>query len=265
MSLVLSKPQAPALAAALASAPSALASRPAPSTSAKYTFIDTREVVARLADEGYVVSSARQASPRKRDPLFTRHMLEFRRPEDQELHQRANLGTVPRILFTNSHDGSSAATVRAGLYRFVCSNGLVVGRDVAMFTARHAADAAADVIQRVRELARQTDRTYQSIERWQAVDLSAAQREEFARMAATLRWGHPDLFEAEQLLRPRRAEDDAGDLWSVFNRVQENAMRGGMVGLTQSGRRNTARPLADIGRELTFNGELWELAEEFAG
>lgn len=243
--------------------PAALAERPAPTTGKHYSFIDTRSVVQLMESEGYRVTSAKQASPRKRDPLFTRHVVEFRRPVDEEAAKQV-LGAVPRLIFTNSHDGSGSARVLAGMFKFVCSNGLVVGTTTGNFRVRHAADAAADVIMRVRELAKNTDRIYQSIDRWSRVDLSAAQRVEFARMASQLRWGHPDLFEPEQVLRVRRPEDDRGDLWSVFNRVQENAVRGGMVGLTESGRRNTARPLADIARDLQFNGALWELAEEFA-
>lgn len=249
--------------AVLKTAPATLAPSAAPNTSKNYAFIDTRAVVDLMAQEGYRVTSAKQSRPRVRDPLFARHMIEFRRPADEEAARHVG-GAVPRLILTNSHDGSSTATVMAGMYRFVCSNGLVIGTDTGAFRARHSADAAADVIHRVRELAKQTDQVYRSIDRWSRVDLTRPQREEFAKMAAVLRWGNSELFEPEQLLQPRRGEDDAGNLWSVFNRVQENTVRGGMKGLALSGRRMVARPIADIQRDISYNAELWALAEEFA-
>jgi len=62
----------------------------------------------------------------------------------------------------------------------------------------------------------------------------------------------------------RREEDDRGDLWTTFNRLQENTVRGGLVGLSRSGRQATSRPLTDIQRDLAYNAQLWQLADELA-
>jgi hypothetical protein len=173
-------------------------------------------------------------------------------------------GATPRLIFTNSHDGSSSAKLLAGVFRFVCSNGLVVGNTVGSEVVRHSGDAAADLIHRVQQLAKNTSKLYESIDAWSNKQLTKAQRHEFARFAAQLRWGDAQRFAPEDLLMVRRAEDDHGDLWSTFNRVQENTIRGGVEGLSRSGRSATSRPLSDITRSVDYNQQLWSLADEVA-
>lgn len=232
---------------------------PAPSLSSRYEFIDTRAIIDRIAQEGWTVASATVAAPRKRDPMFAKHMVDFRHPDFAPVN-----GAVPRIILTNSHDGSSSARVLAGVFRFVCSNGLVIGTTTAQETVRHTGDAAADLIHRVQQLARETSKVYSSIDTWSKKQLSKSQRHEFARFAAQLRWGDAQRFAPEDLLMVRRAEDDHGDLWATFNRVQENTVRGGIDGLSRSGRAATSRPLSDITRSVDYNAQLWSLAEEVA-
>ena len=238
----------------------ALAAQPAPTLSHRYQFVDTRAVIEAVAQEGWVVHSARSAAPRSKDPLFAKHELDLRNPEAAPIVG----GHVPRIIFINSHDGSSSARALAGVYRFVCSNGLIVGNTVDRVNIRHSGDAAADLIHRMRSLAANTQSLYEKIERWSKKDLTRAQRQEFARFASILRWGDPHRFDVEDLLQVRRAGDDRGDLWTTFNRVQENTVLGGIAGVSRSGRAATSRPLTDIDRGADYNAQLWNLAEEVA-
>ncbi len=238
---------------------SALATTAAPTVSERYQFISSNEIIQRFAQEGWAVDSATVAAPRKRDVLFAKHMIDFRHPDFEPIN-----GAVPRIILVNSHDGSSSAKVLAGVFRFVCSNGLVVGNTVGREVVRHTGDAAADLIHRMRQLAKNTSDLYSKIDRWSNIDLTQAQRHEFARFAAQLRWGDAQRFTPEDLLQVRREGDDRGDLWTTFNRLQENTVRGGIEGLSRSGRAATSRPLSDISRSVDYNAQLWQLAEEVA-
>jgi hypothetical protein len=57
--------------------------------------------------------------------------------------------------------------------------------------------------------------------------------------------------------------DDAGDdLWTVFNRVQENLLGGGLVRRTESGRLSRTRRITSIRQDVRLNSRLWDLAEE---
>lgn len=238
---------------------SALATVAAPTVSERYQFISSAEIIDRFLEEGWRVESATVAAPRKRDPLFAKHMIDFRNPDLEPIH-----GSVPRIILVNSHDGSSSARVLAGVYRYVCANGLIVGTTINKEIVRHTGDAAADLIHRMQQLARNTSKLYSKIDTWSKKDLSKAQRFEMARFAAQLRWGDAQRFSPEDLLQVRRADDDRGDLWTTFNRLQENTVRGGIEGFSRSGRAATSRPLSDISRSVDYNAQLWQLAEEVA-
>lgn len=238
---------------------SVLAAHAAPTMSSRYVHVNSHEVVRLMEAEGFYVAAAKTAAPRARDPMYARHSLEFRHQDAREVN-----GATPRVIFVNSHDGTTAATAMAGMYRFVCSNGLVVGQTMESVKQRHSGDAAYELINRMRSLAKNTEGLFGKIDQWSRKDLSKAQRHEFARYAAQLRWNDSGLFEPEELLRVRREEDDRGDLWTTFNRLQENTVRGGLVGLSRSGRQATSRPLTDIQRDLTYNAQLWQLADELA-
>jgi hypothetical protein len=235
------------------------ADHPAPHLSARYQFINTGDIIQRFAEEGWAVNNASVSAPTKRDAAYAKHMIDFRHPDLKPIH-----GSVPRIILTNSHDGSSAAKVLAGVFRFVCSNGLVVGTTTASVAVRHSGDAAADLIHRMQQLAKNTSQLYASIDKWSNKELTRSQRREFARFASHLRWGDAQRFEAEDLLQVRRPEDDRGDLWTTFNCVQENTVRGGINGLSRTGRAATSRPLSDIARTVEYNEQLWALADEVA-
>lgn len=237
----------------------ALAMDHAPTLSDRYEFISTKTIIDRFAEEGWVPTSARAANPRKTNKAFAKHVIDFRHPDMHPVN-----GAVPRILFVNSHDGSSAAKVLAGVFSFACENGLVVGTTAHREVVRHTGDAAAGLVERLREIARSSGELYSTIERWSKLQLTKTQRRQFALFAAQLRWGNAQMFEPGVLLEAIREEDDRGDLWATFNIVQEHTVRGGVSGISRTGRPTVARPLNDITRSLDYNAQLWQLAEEVA-
>ena len=66
---------------------------------------------------------------------------------------------------------------------------------------------------------------------------------------------------ANQLLSTRRIADRNPDLWSNFNRVQENIIRGGLRGRTANGNRTTTREVKSIDNNVKLNKALWILAD----
>lgn len=241
---------------------------PSPKMSDRYVHIDSSEVIALMAAEGFQVAKIETPVSRRKtqaDPLFIKHQIDFRR-EDWIANPRNDKrgGYVPRVLYTNSHDGTTAASFMMGVYAFVCSNGMVVGSTYASEKVRHAGETAKGLIGRMQKLAGNTAPLFDQIDKWQEKQLTGPQAREFARLASVLRWGDPHRFDAQVLLSARRDEDDAGDLWSVFNRVQENTVRGGLNGLSRSGRAATSRPLSELASTTKYNADLWRLAEDFA-
>lgn len=236
------------------------AAEPAPSLSPRYVHINTQSVVQALAQEGWEVAGVLSQAPRTRDPLYAKHVLDLRHPDLPKLADG-----VPRILVGNSHDGSMRASVMAGIYRFVCSNGMVVGSTYARERVVHAGESAKTLLERVRQMSKGLTPMFQQVEAWQRKDLTASVQLEYARLVATLRWGDPNRFPLEVLLAARRAEDEGSDLWKTFNRVQEATTNLSLGGLSRNGRPTMSRPLTEVTNNIRFNERLWQLTEEFAG
>lgn len=104
--------------------PSAFSSDKHDSRSERYTYIPTINILDRLRDEGFQPYYATQSRTRDQDKRdFTKHMLRLRR------HDQINGKEVPEIILLNSHDGSSSYKMIPGMFRQVCSNGLVAWKD----------------------------------------------------------------------------------------------------------------------------------------
>lgn len=238
---------------------SALAVSAAPTVSAKYAFVNTQDIVARMEKAGFYVAAAGESSPRVRDRNFSKHLIDFRIRNAERFN-----GTEPRVIFINSHDGSTAARVSSGLFRFVCANGLIVGSSIDTTMQRHAGDATAELITRIQQAARRATSMHATIESWSKIECRDKDVELFGRLSTQLRWGNANLYDVDEVVRPRRKEDERNDFWTVFNRVQENTVRGGLSGRAVSGRAAMSRPITAIGRDLDYNAKLWTLGEEFA-
>jgi Domain of unknown function (DUF932) len=128
-------------------APSALATRPYKGMSTKYSHIATLGVIQAMLKAGFQPFSATQSCtrvPGKGD--FTKHMLRFRH---EVVSQSLAVGEViPEVVLINSHDGTSAYKLIAGLYRLVCSNGLMVSDgEIDSISVTHKGDVLKDVIE----------------------------------------------------------------------------------------------------------------------
>jgi hypothetical protein len=238
-------------------APSVFATSAAEDRSARYTYIPTIEVVKGLKNEGFEVFSASQTRVRDANRKdFTKHMLRLRRP-DQVQAQEAN-----EVILLNSHDGTSSYQLLAGCFRFVCCNGLIVGDTAMDFRARHSGNVVDNVIEGVYSVVEGFDRVDASKDTMKSITLSEPQQAAFARAALSLKY-EPEKapIDPMQLLRPRRRDDMHDDLWSTFNRVQENLLRGGLRGRNASGKRATTRAVGGVNENVRLNRALWTLAD----
>jgi hypothetical protein len=150
-------------------------------------------------------------------------------------HRREELGRAVlhdsrlELVLMNSHDGGCAFRIFAGVFRLVCSNGLVVSdASYGAISIRHTRKTVDQVITASQGIAGHSDRIGESIAAFRQRQLSDAERNDFAARALTLRY---DSLEAAPvrpsfLLEAKRREDSGASLWQAFNTVQENMMRG---------------------------------------
>ena len=241
-------------------APSIFAEAPHESRSQRYAYIPTATVLTELRKEGFqpfMVTQTRTRHEDRRD--FTKHMIRLRHASQINARGEAN-----EIILLNSHDGTSSYQMLAGMFRFVCSNGLVCGDTVADVRVPHKGDVAGQVIEGAYQVLHGFDRALESRESMQAITLDEGEAEVFARAALSLKYDDPDKptpITESQILMPRRFDDRRPDLWSVFNRTQENLTKGGLHGRSANGRRQQTRPVQGIDSDVRLNRALWMLAD----
>ncbi|MEN4946488.1 MULTISPECIES: DUF932 domain-containing protein [Gammaproteobacteria] len=241
-------------------APSIFAETPHESRSQRYAYIPTATVLTELRKEGFqpfMVTQTRTRHEDRRD--YTKHMIRLRHASQINARGEAN-----EIILLNSHDGTSSYQMLAGMFRFVCSNGLVCGDTVADVRVPHKGDVAGQVIEGAYQVLHGFDRALESRESMQAITLDEGEAEVFARAALSLKYDDPDKpapITESQILMPRRFDDRRPDLWSVFNRTQENLTKGGLHGRSANGRRQQTRPVQGIDSDIRLNRALWLLAD----
>lgn len=240
-------------------APSIFAERAHDSRSERYAYIPTSEVLRRLQQEGFspfMVCQSRSRDLAKRD--HTKHMVRLRHA-NQISGEEAN-----EIILVNSHDGSSAYQMLAGVYRFVCQNGMVCGTTMSDVRVRHNGKVVDNVIEGAFRVVEDFALVDQQKEAMKGLWLTHPDQVAFAKAARALKYDDPDVpppITEHQLLRIERPEDNAADLWTTMNRVQEHLMRGGLRGRRLDGRRATTRPIGAIDQNVKINRALWILAE----
>jgi hypothetical protein len=240
-------------------APSIFADAPHESRSERYSYIPTATVLTGLRKEGFQPFMVAQTRVRTDDRLeYTKHMIRLR-------HASQISGTeAQEIILLNSHDGTSSYQMLAGMFRFVCCNGLVCGDLVADVRVPHKGDVSGQVIAGAYEVLGGFERVRQSRDAMRAITLDEGEAAVFARSALALKYDTADKpapITESQILMPRRFEDRSTDLWAVFNRAQENLVKGGLIGRSASGRRQHTRPVQGIDSDIRLNRSLWLLAD----
>jgi hypothetical protein len=240
-------------------APSILAQSAHESRSARYSYIPTIDVLDALRKEGFqpfMVCQTRVRNEGMRD--YTKHLLRLRHA-DQINGPEAN-----EVILLNSHNGASSYQMIAGMFRWACQNGIVCGNVLNDIRIPHKGDVIGEVIEGAFRVLKSFDETAQQREGMAATVLDEGEQIVFARAALTLRYDEdkPAPVTERQLLAPRRMEDRAPDLWTTFNRVQENMIRGGLHGRNASGRATTTRAVTGIDQNIRLNRALWVLADE---
>jgi hypothetical protein len=152
-----------------------------------------------------------------------------------------------------------------GIFRVVCTNGLIVSRAAfPTFSVPHRGNIVDDVVAHALGIAERFDVLAAQVERMEQRQLFKDEKLRFAERALALRY--PDPAEAgmpaSQLLQCRRPEDTGDDLYSILNKVQENLVRGGLTRRSAGGRLVRTRRISSIREDVRINSGLWDLAAE---
>lgn len=250
-------------------APSVFAEGPrAATTSERYRFYPTSMVLAGLRDNGFLPVRAEQTRAVEGGRDYARHMIRFRHSDYLQHHELNE--EIPEVVMMNAHDGSSSYQLSAGIYRLVCLNGMVVGEDRFMLRVKHSGreSMVREVIEASFEIIKSFPEVIGTTQEMRGQLVTLDQAKAYARAALTLRWGVNDQgvtvapIEPERLLQRRRDADTIDNVWGTLNVVQENMMRGGLKGRTQTNKPTKTRPINSVVEDMRINKGLWVLARE---
>ena len=228
------------------------------SRSEKYAYLPTITLLENLQREGFepfFACQSRVRDPGKRE--HTKHLLRLRRAGQITGMQ------VPEIILLNSHDGSSSYQMLPGYFRSVCTNSLVCGESFGEIRVPHRGNVVEKVIEGAYKVLGVFDRVEEKRDAMQSLLLPPPAQHALAKAALTYRFGeeHQPVTES-QILSPRRWQDESNDLWTVYQRLQENLIKGGLSGRSAQGKRSRTRAVNGIDGDLKLNRALWVMAEE---
>lgn len=244
-------------------APTLFTQQPHAEVSQKYHFIPTIDIVNEIRSHNWYPTAVQEASvmDTSKDG-FQRHMVRFRHFDDLLTPQENAI----EILLFNSHDRSSSFSVSAGIYRFVCANGLVLADSVfESYRIKHLGDQESDVQGAVERIIEVKPMLESKINDFGSIQLSTPEKLSFAKLATDVRFEKHLEVDPHALLVPHRVEDEQDDLYTVLNVIQENLLRGNITGVNKNtGRRFTSKAIKSIAKDVEINKSLWSMAERIA-
>ena len=232
-----------------------------PTLSDKYRLAKTSDIVKRIEGLGFTMEKFMAMKVRKKERQgYQKHRAVFTSPL-----LKATSDGVPQLLLTNSHDGTSSVILQLGFFRFICSNGLVVGNNIIEpIRVRHSGnDFDERLIVAINHIVAQAHKLTESIDKMKATILSPSEIIAFQREALQKRLSDAKI---ESFTMPiHREQDKSADLFTVMNVIQENLIRGGArVLVEQDGKRKdkAVRRVNSMVTQTEINTMLWELASQ---
>ncbi len=234
-------------------------------TSEKYSHIPTYQVIEDMKVLGWEVVDVKEVKARK-NVGYQKHLVVFRN-NDIVIDGKDGDTVFPQILLTNSSDGKNAFTFRAGLFRLVCENGLVIStQDFANIKIRHYGYKFEELKATITNIVEKLPLTVASMNKFKQIELAEEQIVELAKQALTIRFGETEMnritVDYNEFIKPTRKEDEGTDLWSVFNNIQEKVMDGDF-NYVAGNKARKARKIKNFNQDIELNSRLYELATTY--
>lgn len=243
-------------------APSIFSSNPRSSVSEKYKLIPTIDCINALEKEGFYPVSAEQSRARLSENVpYVKHVIRLRKEGVDKVVGK----NIPEIVLINSHNGLCSYQMRAGIFRLVCTNGLVVGNNIFYRTIRHKGDCIEKVVESANDLIKMIPQALDIADDWNGITINVEAQRMYAREAALIKWEEDNTMEIdyEKFLMPRRLEDQRATLWNTFNTIQEKLINGGVY-YKKDKNLKQSRPIKSVSEKNRVNVALWNLTEKFA-
>ncbi len=271
--------------------PSVFAAAAHESRSDRYNYIATKEILGALRQADFWPTEVMQSGSRLEGMGgFTKHLIRIRHKSDLG---NMNRGDVFEIVLINSHNGTSTYQLMSGVFRMICSNGLIKGDVASRIRVQHSGRNELDaIIQATYKIAEEGPALMQSIQEMKQIQLPREEQLLLAKYAMYARFNLEDPTTAESnvvestgytlhretdmlpvasatipyepanFLRRRRSDDAGNDLYTTLNVVQENVLKPGVRKYDKQGHKHSVRGVNGIDQNVKVNSLIFSFAEE---
>jgi hypothetical protein len=183
-------------------------------------YVDTLEVVKVLQNEGWTLHGVDEFRNKQRRVMS--NFVQMKHP-DLKLFEGGKTEAVASITISNSCDGKKPLEMSLGVYRQICSNGLIVREEFATERIKHIEMDYNNLYSKIMLFGNKTDKVLNKFTSLKQHELNDSDVIKLAREAAFLRYEDSEVNDrVDALLRVSRLEDEGNNLWRVYNRIQEN-------------------------------------------
>ena len=254
--------------------------------SERYQPYSTSEVINLMEKEAWLPVRAQEQrvlNPERKG--YQKHLIRFRHQKDiaDLAGGRVEIGReFFEIVLVNSNDGKCSYQISSGIFRLVCLNGAIVGSEAYSMRVKHFGNDPREVLKASLSIAEKAPAVMQLVDAMKGVELTSEEQVAFAKSAYLLKYEEnpekrvevdsegnervvePISFNPRHLLTPRRSFDAKGsnNLWTTFNIVQENMIKGQKVLANNRRGLRSLRAIKGINEDIRLNKSLWTLSEE---
>lgn len=257
--------------------PMAFKSNPTnPNVSDRYVQANTETVIDDLSKLGWYPVQAKQCRRKKGSSgIRSLHFIAFQNPDVKIVKQNGDgtetIDAYPRIILTNSHDGFNSFKFMLGMYRLLCSNGLCVcDEEFENFSIRHINYTFDELRLVVKKSIEKVPNVVCTMNKMKETEVTDEQKREIATEVVKIRKGidSNEKFDIDaatimEILNPVREEDNANDLWTIFNICQEKLIKGGFMAIGNNNKVRKQRGITSIKKDLDYNQQLWAFATKY--
>lgn len=241
-----------------------------PNVSDKYVQASTIDVIRDMRNLGWYPVQAKQCRNKKGSSgIRSFHMIAFQNPNIKVM-SGDDIEAYPRIILQNSHDGFNSFKFMVGLYRLICSNGLVIAdAEYDKLSIRHINYTFDELRNVIKTAIEKLPNKIECINKMKSTELTDDDKCAFVESAIRLRKGVEENQKFEiskeeimEILEPVRDEDKGNSLWATFNVIQEKLINGGYY-LSNGKKSRKQRGIKSIKKDIDINVGLYNLAYNY--
>jgi hypothetical protein len=212
----------------------------------KEFYIPTLDVVEKFQNEGWQIKGVNEKRGKNRK--ISSNYIQLHHPDFAVKNSKGKDEAYTSITISNSCNGVKPLQMSLGIFRQVCSNGMVrFDQHAESQNIKHIEVNARDLDRFVISMNGKANRLLAEINEMKHKGLSIEDMRKLAIEAASLRYNNLDEINIDDLFAVNRVEDESNDLWTVFNRIQEN--------LTHD--------VSNMKEDIRINQQLFSLVESF--